>query len=447
MNASDLYRVLLFQGLDRILLGKRNRRFFLPALEVLRGERFAPAVNAAVLRQWRLSAYCLFRTSAPATGTDHERVFFQVMDMVHAAAELPGGFFWSSLSSLDRFSFESEEEFDAVVSSVKQMEQFSSDAGFAPFGRRGWMEELLHWVRQATASFGVTLSNGFQQLNASPYFALLRLETNQKAVWFKATGEPNRHELDLSETLSHLFPEFVPAVLAAHRAWNGWLAWDGDGRLLASCADAQSWKFAAAELARFQVASLGREDDLLRAGAKDMRTGALLRQVGPFIAAMKDSMALQQSGPPPMTESQLDLLGEDLVVALERLEELQIPTTVGHLDFNPGNILVAQDRCTFLDWAEGCVGNPFLTLEYLRLHCLRSGADRGRDSHLVQNYIEIWRTILPAATIREALTTLRPIAVFAFAIACFSQRPIDAANLRSLTRRLCREMRECAVTV
>jgi len=62
-------------------------------------------------------------------------------------------------------------------------------------------------VQRAIEPYGLRLSGEFRQLNASPTFALLRLETTGQALWFKAVGEPNLREFPIPspiETLSRL---------------------------------------------------------------------------------------------------------------------------------------------------------------------------------------------------------------------------------------------------
>ena len=54
--------------------------------------------------------------------------------------------------------------------------------------------------------------------------------------------------------------------------------------------------------------------------------------------------------------------------ALTAWAQSNIPDTLGHLDLNPGNILISPDQCVFLDWAEAYVGPPFLTFQYLIEH-------------------------------------------------------------------------------
>jgi Ser/Thr protein kinase RdoA (MazF antagonist) len=121
---------------------------------------------------------------------------------------------------------------------------------------------------------------------------------------------------------------------------------------------------------------------------------------------------------------------------------------LGHLDFNPGNILCSADQCIFLDWAEACVGPPFLTLEYLREHLERLRRERTNlSADVVKPFETTWRRIISAETIFPALALAPVLAVFAYAAGTKAWRdpaklmkPKFAGYLRGLTRRMNGEM-------
>ena len=80
----------------------------------------------------------------------------------------------------------------------------------------------------------------------------------------------------------------------------------------------------------------------------------------------------QAKRPPEiLTEFEINTLGERLCDALEELASLRIPSTLGHLDPNPRNIVVSPGGCCFLDWAAGSVTHPLLTFEYVCEHARR----------------------------------------------------------------------------
>ena len=132
------------------------------------------------------------------------------------------------------------------------------------------------------------------------------------------------------------------------------------------------------------------------------------------------------------------------------LHELDLPVTLGHVDFNPGNIVVALAECCFLDWAEGCVSRPFLTFEYLREHLRRRF--RGDDAameRMVAAYLHPWQGVRHSDTVIQAMAISPLVAVFATAVVDQQWQSVDplkhqraAGYFRSLTRRMFREANE-----
>jgi hypothetical protein len=285
-------------------------------------------------------------------------------------------------------------------------------------------------------------------LNASPTFSLIRLETDDGALWFKATGEPNSHELSVSVLLARLFPGHVPRILGVHPSWNGWLSAEASGTALDEISDVSAWERAAEGLAELQIASIGKSAELLEAGCKDLRISKLEELIDPFLARMAEFMTAQEKpSPAPLSTSELVSLGEGLKEACSLLQSSGLPDTLGHIDCNPGNIFVSPDRCVFLDWAEGCVSNPLITFEYLREHIGRSAIEEpSAVERLTAAYVRPWTSFYSPDDLRRALAASPLIAVFVYAIASDSWRSAEslrhpqlAGYLRSLTRRMYRE--------
>ena len=141
------------------------------------------------------------------------------------------------------------------------------------------------------------------------------------------------------------------------------------------------------------------------------------------------------------------MLGDRIQNTVDVLEARGIPETLGHLDLNPGNIIVSLHRCVFLDWAEAYVGNPFFSLQYLLEHLRRtSGTGSAVEAKLIESYSARWEQLIPSDAIKEAMVLGPLLAAFAYAAGSNAwadeQRlkdPGTAGYLRSLTRRMNRE--------
>jgi len=335
-----------------------------------------------------------------------------------------------------------------IKEALDELDSYARGEKTGPFARPGWLRELFQWVEEQTSPLGLRPTGKFRQLNASPTFSLLRLATNDGALWFKATGEPNAHELVVSLVLARLFPRHVPRILGVHRSWNGWLSAEVSGTALDEISDCFTLEQAAGELAELQIASIGKSRELLEGKCKDLRISGVVKFIDPFLARMADFMAAQEKkSPAPLSNSELASLGDGLKESCSLLQSFSLPDTLGHIDFNPGNILVSPDHCVFLDWAEGCVTNPLITFEYLRRHMERSGVkEPAADARLSAAFLRPWTAFFSPEDLRRALAAVPPVAVLVHAISSDAWRTPDlvsnpalAGYFRSLARRMYRD--------
>ena len=359
----DLYRLLMLRNSgSELLVASERPPFTLPCAEIPKWERVAENLTEAVRKRYGISSICLFTPEPSDTKTSGQPPMYQVMETRDARTVAPNEMRWLPLDSISDQRFADEQDLVAIEDTLCQIASFQSNEATAPFGRPGWIEELFSWVQHEIEPYGLRLTGSIRQLNASPTFSLLRLETTAQAVWFKAVGEPNLREFSISIALAKLFPGFVPTIIASDPSWHGWLMTEFAGSTLDEIPDTSSWERAAHTLAELQIASVGYTGQLLDAGCRDLRVPCLLTLVDPFIEVMSQLMEQQPKTPPAVLgRGELLTLGTQIKETLSELAELDIPDTLGHLDFNPGNILCSADQCVFLDWAEAYVGPPFLT--------------------------------------------------------------------------------------
>ena len=292
------------------------------------------------------------------------------------------------------------------------------------------------------------LTGNFQQLNASPTFSLMRLETQDGALWFKATGAPNARELPVTLLLARMFPAYLPRILGVRREWNGWLAGEAPGTALDELTECSCWERAAEDLARLQMDSIGRSTELLEGQCKDLRFSEVEPHIDPFLSRLREFMRAQEKiSPAPLSARELASLGEGLRESMAVLQSFGLPDTLGHLDCNPGNLLISAGRCTFLDWAEACVTHPFVTFEYLRRHMERCAVNEpAAEARLTAAYLRPWEACFSPEEVRRAAAAVPPVAVFLHAIGNDTwktldpaERPALAAYFRSLGRRMYRD--------
>jgi hypothetical protein len=87
-----------------------------------------------------------------------------------------------------------------------------------------------------------------------------------------------------------------------------------------------------------------------------------------------------------------------------------------HNDISLSNVLADNKRCVFIDWADGAVGNPFVTFEHLRVQILRDGCTNGWMPSLERLYRRQWAEILNDSRVAQGLILSRMLAIVAHLI-------------------------------
>jgi hypothetical protein len=441
----DRFRVLLFRNeTTDLLLEAAGEGLRLPTLTVPKHSRIAEEITAAIEDQWSLTANCLF--SLPNDSDSQDLDCYQIAEVCQSDAAPPAGMKWLAVATLTSTEFAERADFEAIQASVTTLDLYRRSELQGSFGKPGWLQVVTEWIEVQAAGVGLRLTGKFRQLNACPTFSLIRFETDGPALWFKAAGEPNLKEYGITLGLAQLSPAYLPRVIASNRDWNAWLSVEAEGHHLTEKSPSGSWQNVAAALANLQIASYGNGLHLIELGCKDVRPSSVHERVEPFFDRMAELMRNQtKPTPAPLTRPELDALGNEIHRALEELEESGIPNVLGHLDCSPGNILVSRERCVFLDWAEGCVGPPFFTFQYLleyrrRLH----GSDPMAEKSLLSAYLTPWQSFLSRRDFAADFHVIPLLAVFAYATGGkvwrkAASRPETATFLRSLTRRMKRE--------
>ena len=434
----------------RIAVTRRNVSEFLaipkesglefPTVQVAQNRRLAQQLTAEIDRRWKLQTYCLRISNSHCK--DEDLGSFAVMECAHPDAVSLNGAQWTSLSDC-RTRLEVGNESNAIFHKIiGELKCSSQNASAGPFTQPGWFRTLLLWVREQLDMLGLRPTGNFSQWNASPTFSLVRIETTGPAVWFKATGEPNQRELPISVAIARLLPAYAPLILGIYPEWNGWLTGELPGESLSETFDPSDWERVASTLARMQMESISAIDSLVEAGCKDLRTAKLSAQIGPFLRRMAILMNEQEKKTPaPLKSQQLDLIESQLTEAISQFTQIGLPDALTHIDFNPGNILLSTERCSFLDWAEGGVSSPLVTFEFLREHFSRRNI--GSERRLREAYLRPWMSLLSEKQIVTGMKFSPLVAVFAYAAQDLNwetdevhQIEHHAAYYRALTRRM-----------
>jgi hypothetical protein len=287
--------------------------------------------------------------------------------------------------------------------------------GRCPLSKMGWVEEAKTWIQDVAPRRPIQFNEDLKQLNAGGQFALVRFGTDDgPAFWLKATGIPNAHELEVTQTIASFCPQFLPPIIAKRRDWNAWVSEEA-GEPLAENLRLAPFERAAEHLAQLQIATTRHIPQFLDAGCFDHRTPVLRAHLPDMIEYLKNAMGKQTSTRAPRLANQrLDELGIVLERACIVSERIGIPDAIIHNDMNASNILIDGDRALFTDWSEACIGNPFLTFQHLQIQAGEVDTTRYWVSKLRTIYRDNWRSILSDLEIDAAFALSPPLAIVSY---------------------------------
>ena len=427
---------------SEVLLLEHDGRFSLPNLEIPRWQRSAPHLIREVRRSLGVDVICRF-----SFGTDpyDAPLRYFVLDVLKLKPRVADNAAWVAIEEIRWTVLEPIAAREHFYAALQQAKQYSLAKPPSLFTKPQWFREVADWTRSHLTTYGLCMSGPWEQYNMGPSFALIRYETTGLPVWFKAVSEPNLREYEITRLLATLRLPHVPQVLAVHSDWHGWLMLDANGSPIDETSTLESWQTAARSLAELQIQCIPSSASLISAGCEDLRTDKLRREIKPFLNALGQLMKLQPATPPRVLNAgDFHFVEAALMQAIDELESLRIPDSLGHTDLNPGNLIVNENEATFLDWMQSHVGHPCLTFEYLRALLNRLRPERESWQADIQDaYCQQWKRLCPKHHMERALKAMHLVAAFAFGISSPRWRedvrdmnPYLARALRSIGRRM-----------
>jgi hypothetical protein len=282
-----------------------------------------------------------------------------------------------------------------------------------------------------------------------PDFALLRFATPDSQVWYKAVGEPNLREFQLAIQMARCDFPHIPRMIAQDDKRHAWLMEGAKGEELGEGTSEREWLAAGRCLAQLQICSRAQTKVLLDLGCLDLRAAALRSGIEDYLSRVDRLMQRQTSTRAPrLTFQDLREMEKTLCSAVGEIEGSSVGDTIGHSDMNGANVLVTQDRATFLDWAQAHVGCPLITFHFLeRLRqrtqpCASADVDRLR-----QSYLAAWTVDGERQALRRLLPLVPLVAAYSYALVCGTgadDREPDAqleGYRRALARQIHREVK------
>lgn len=386
------YRTVIVEPQSRGILGQATvHGYRLPRVLIPRWVRPAQQLRDAIRTGWSLNVLILEFINEDDASTPC------------VVAELLAP---SDDSTLDKIPLGKISGSDLSVGERFALMSLLNGENGSPLSRIGWIDTASAWVETVTGQ-KISSKSEVDQLNAGGAFTLLRFRAeNGMDYWMKATGEPNAHELPITSLLSELCGEYLPHFIASRHDWNAWLMCGGGSPFSNLPTDSVTLfgllEDAVESMAELQLRAMGRDQDLLQAGAVDQGVNVLLAHSDALFTYLEECMRSQTTRKVHRIDKiRLQELKQIFERVCERMDVLGVPNSVVHGDMSLANILKGNGHCQFIDWCEAYVGNPLITLQHLLL--LNQITNPGLKKFIDRQLMARYRSAISKACSEEAI--------------------------------------------
>jgi hypothetical protein len=261
-----------------------------------------------------------------------------------------------------------------------------------PWARPGGPAIDLAWATSVLTASGLPLAGAPRQIRTWNLSSLWTLPLDDgTAAWLKAVPPFFARE---GAVLEHLAGRSVPSLLGhdGYRALMPELPgedqYDAARPILDRMIDA---------LVDIQADETTRVDELLGLGLPDWRGPALTVAIQGLVARRAGELSAAD-------RAALEAFADGLPARFVAIDACDLPDTLVHGDFHPGNVRAEGERVTLLDWGDCGVGQPLLD-EPAFLHGRPALAD-GLRTH----WHARWRERVPGSDPDRASRLLEPVA-------------------------------------
>jgi hypothetical protein len=252
-----------------------------------------------------------------------------------------------------------------------------------------------------------------QQIRAWEFSCVLRVQTEQGDLYFKALPGSYAGEPRLAQYLATCFPGFEPDVVAIHEGERWLLMRACPGQCLEAGAPPSAWERAAAAYAELQVAATAHSNALQALGCRQRGPAELRALLGSLLA---DEPALLGPSEWGLSMDELDSLrrlGPRLEAACDELIDAGLPLAIEHGDLWSSNVYVSDKAVAFIDWTDACLSHPFFSLLPLLQSAeweLDPSTVAETQARMIDGYLEHWTPYAERERLRRAMTLARPLA-------------------------------------
>jgi len=408
--SDPFYVVLPDYSIQRIALITNGTSNSLPQFAREEGIRYhtVATVNATVSTAWHIPvtvSHCL------KEGVNGAHAVF-LLHNHDESSSLPPNVEWVELSQLNSISFEEPTHQLCVSDWVSSKDDPSWN--HVPWSKSTFFGRATKWINEKVAQTGATVLGAPIQIRTWALSCVLRVETNNGTLYFKALPDFFGHEPVLAKYLVEHFPKYFVDVVAIDASQHWMLMKEYAG---SEPETYEHWHDILKAMTEIQSHYNGRLDELVSLGCSDRRLERLPELLKPVSDELKQPHMLEFYG---VNEEEAEELGRRLHLLPElcrHLESCGIAETLIHGDLWGPNTIVRDTKSDkaplIFDWTDASVAHPFLDI-YISTTSEKNEAKRSAQR---QAHIDVWSEYFPREQVVKALEISEQVAPYYFVLA------------------------------
>jgi hypothetical protein len=262
----------------------------------------------------------------------------------------------------------------------------------AEWNNEGWLDTARSWIQSV-----MPVDGEIEMIHNRPWSCIIRIPSQSKTYYFKATDGLSAHEIALSAYLSKIEPEHSPKLIAVHPEKRWMIMEDAGQRMresLIASNDWAHWEKALPQYAKIQQKAAQNPQELLASGMPN-RSLAELPQLFDSLLQETELYRIDEEG--GISASEFEAFAALKPVIRQKAEALAayaIPESVHHGDLHDGNIFHNGDSYAFYDWGDASFSHPFVSVRTAYVSAeIRFGLDEDAPElqRLRNAYLPAWR--------------------------------------------------------